>query len=201
MNKKPFNLPLYSKDQIYIFLRKCIQKILKIQILTIHYFAYTRYYLLYVVVIILACFSKAESSYINLFFKYILFFTMFSTFIIFILLLLPFTKSRVEMLAGAQFIDAKLPGNLKGLLPFMLFLLTVSTLGLMEAFSLSSRVHYELDLLNMYDQRIEGFGNNTTIVESVESLGKTMENLSKLPKDFSSTRIITDISTWVCSLL
>ena len=59
MNKKPFNLSLYSKNQIYIFLRKCIQKILIIQILTSNYFAYTRYYLLYVVVVILACFSKA----------------------------------------------------------------------------------------------------------------------------------------------
>ena len=105
------------------------------------------------------------------------------------------------MLAGAQFIDAKLPGNLKGLLPFMLFLLTISTLGLIETFSLSSRVHHELDLLNMYDQRIERFGNNPTTMESVEDFGKTMENFSKLPKDFSSTGIITDISTWVCSLL
>ena len=154
MNKKPFNLSFYSKNQIYIFLKKCIQKILRIQILTIHFFAYTRYYLLYLVVVILACFCNPESSSRNFFFKSILLFSIFSTFIIFLLLLLPFTRSRVEMLAGGTFIDAKLPGNLKGLSPFMLFLLTISTLNLIAPFSLTSRVHYELDLLKMYDQRI-----------------------------------------------
>ena len=79
--------------------------------------------------------------------------------------------------------------------------MTISTLELIEVLSLSWRVNNEIYLKKLLTEKVDHFGANPVTSERVDNLLETTKQLSNLPVNFSSTGIITDISTWICSIM
>lgn len=126
------NKKVYIMKKLVILLSAFFTSVLKNSILAVHYFSLTRYYLVYVF-FVLNCFSNIKGSFINIFSIFALTFILFTAFFTFVFLNIPFTNAKIENLLGKSFIELYLPGRFKGLIPLFFFILTVSTLDLIEA--------------------------------------------------------------------
>lgn len=98
---------------------------------------------------------------------------------------------------GKIFIDRYLPGNLKGLLPFSIFVLTFSTLGLIEAISLNLRVNEYLQLCENISNDLQAFKEVPLTVPNLAEFNKILVEITKIPRENPSTGIISDISRWI----
>ena len=86
----------------------------------------------------------------------------------------------MELLVGERFIEEKLPGDLKGLLPFVFFIFTISTLGLVNALSVLHQASSNYELIEKYSNKLEALKNRPPTEENLDSLVETMNLLNKV---------------------
>ena len=114
--------------------------ILQGQVIIVHYFSITWLYALFILLAILGFQCQIEESSLHLFSQRIVWFTLLSALFLSILLNLPFLGERAQLFIGKSFLNYYLPGPLKGLLAFALFLFTICLLNYVEAYTLSLRI-------------------------------------------------------------
>ena len=186
------------KTKILRFTRVFVQNTLKNQVLTVYYFSFTLYYLLFVFCAIITFFSKVDHSYIKIVCQFIVFYSILSSLMLFLLLIVPFTRKKVEILLGEQFLNEKVAGKFKSLLPLSIFFLTFSTLDLIEAVSLTSRVQSQIKLEYSL---IEESKEVDLDQENLDQVSQLLTTLQSLPEKFPSTGVLTDISSWICGII
>ena len=169
----------------------------KLQILSVSYFSQTKYYVFYVLFVILSFFPAAENSRSSLFCKSLLLFLNISSFFLFVFLNLPFTSRICENLIGKAFIDRSLPGHLKGLIPFFIFLLTFSTLGLIETFSINLRVNEYVEICETINNDLQSFREVPLTIPNMVEFEKILIEITETPEEIPSTGVLTDISRWL----
>lgn len=91
-------------DQRLNFLTGTIFFILRVSIIIIHYLPYTPNYLQYIAYVSVAFFSQVTDSYAHFIGCYVVCYLILFTFFLFLLLNLPFTKKKVEIFLGEQFL-------------------------------------------------------------------------------------------------
>ena len=109
-----------------------------------------------------------------------------------------FLRQKIDL--GEAFIEQHLPGNLKGLLPFSLNILTLSTLDVIEWESIKNRVHSQRQAIQHVMQQIETFRVNPETLESIRDLSRPWVKLSELSSTFEQeqTGILTDFANYIC---
>ena len=172
----------------------------RLQILIVYAFCYTHYYFLFVFFITLACFSQAQGSFLYLISKILVFFFIFSLLTLSFFLNIPWTKEKIEGLVGKTFLEKKLGLHFLGFIPFSVFLLTVSLLDLIESSTMLLKVEAEYKEKTIGLEHIKDFVDNPLTSSSLAKYLKVLPRLCELPNDFSSTGVLTEISTYFCNL-
>lgn len=186
------------KTKILLFLRFFVQNTLKNQVLTVYYFSFTLYYLLFVFCTIAAFFSKVDHSYIQIVCQSIVFYSILSSLMLFLLLIVPFTRKKVEILLGKQFLNEKITGKFKSVLPLLIFLVTFSTLDLIEAVSMSLRVQSQIKCKDLLYQESHDLPLDQ---KNIDQASEFLTKLLNQSEEFASTGVITDISNWICGII
>lgn len=195
-------LQKYYKNKIHNFFKSMISTIFKGFILLIHYFSYTPFYVLYILMIILGFFCSVKESYMSVisstFICVLLFFTLFFI----VILNLQITCKKIEHLLGKPFLDLYLPGHFKGLYSLLLFVVTISILDLMEASSLYMKTCEFQDSLDLTNKKIESLTVNHMSISnmSVEAnINDLLLKIGNLPAaGYPKTGFLTDLSSRLC---
>ena len=95
-----------------------------------------------------------------------------------------FYKKKVEILLGEHFLKEKVASKYKSLLALLIFLLTISTLGLIDAVSLSLRVQSQLKLIHSLTQES---GKADFDQQNLDQISQLSTNLQSLPEELLST--------------
>lgn len=191
---------MFFKTKLLPFITMLFQNGLRNQVLIVSRFCFTYFYLLFVLLSMVPFFCEAKGSFINLICKFIVFYTLFSAFILSFFLNFPWTKERIESLLGKRFLDEKIGLHYRGLIPFLFFLLTISALGQIDSFSMLFKVREKIHEREFYMNQVEKFVEQPLTYTSMGEILETLSQISNLPKDFSSAGIITEFSTWICSI-
>lgn len=131
----------------YNYLRNIVLFLLRSIILIIYFFFLTRGYFLFVFFVLFGMLCDVNDSLLHLFSKVVLYFTIFSTLFLTIILNVYFLGKRVQFFIGRDFLNRYFPGPLKGLLALALFIGTISLLDSINTLSLIERRNeYELSL-------------------------------------------------------
>lgn len=195
-------LQKYYKNKIHNFFKSMISTIFKGSILLIHYFSYTPFYVLYILMIILGFFCTVKESYMSVisstFICVLLFFTLFFI----VILNLQITSKKIEHFLGKPFIDRYLPGHFKGLYSLLLFVVTISLLDFMEASSLYMKTCEFQDSLDLTNKDIEYLTVNHMSISNMNVDGNINDLLLKigdLPAGgYPKTGFLTDLSSRLC---
>lgn len=176
--------------------------ILQGQIIIVHYFSITWLYALFILLVILGFQCQIEESSLHLFSQRIVWFTLLSALFLSILLNLPFLGERAQFFIGKSFLNYYLPGPLKGLLAFALFLFTICLLNYVEAYTLSLRI-------SDYNSTMEYINNSLNQIPNRpldENLFKDLQGAERqifqgLPREFPSTGVLKDFSSAVITFI
>lgn len=185
--------------KVYNFLESIISNTFTGLVLIIHYFTHTPYYLLYILISILAFFCSLKHSYINIISETFICVLLIFTFFLFVLLNLNITKKRVEYFLGKSFIDRFLPGHFKGLFSFLLFVFTLAMLDYIEVSSIYMRVCEYRDSLDLINQNIDNIGLSKSDIGIENNINDLLLKIRDIhPRGYPKTGILTDISSFVC---
>jgi len=145
-------------------------------------------------------FFTSPRKFFVLDFKNFSVFFYFFTFYTFFFLNIPWTKEKIEGLVGKTFLEKKLGLHFLGFIPFSVFLLTVSLLDLIESCTMLLKVEAESKEKTIGLEDIQNFVDNPLTFSSLKNFLKILPSLCELPNDFSSTGVLTEISTYICTL-
>jgi len=197
MKKISKNTLFFYKEKLFNLVKTFGFYAIKLQILSVSYFSQTKYYVFYVLFVILAFFPAAENSSSSLFCKSLVLFLIISSLFLFVFLNVPFTNRICEDLIGKAFIDRSLPGHLKGLLPFFIFLLTFTTLGLIETVSINLRVNEYVEICETINNDLQSFREVPLTIPNIVEFEKILIEITETPEEIPSTGVLTDVSRWV----
>lgn len=175
--------------------------ITKISIYVTHTCFYTGWYFFYVSCVIVASFCTADFSYLYMISQCVMVFVLASSLLSLFLLNFNFTRRKIETVLGNPFLEKYLPGEVKGLIPFLIYLFTISTLGLIESQSIKNRVTSQIKDLKQINDQIDSFRESPQTFESLRDLSQTLVKLSGVPENFADTGVLTDLSNFICSFL
>jgi len=104
-NKEHIFMKSLSKKTLFLYKERLVKFVntfgfytIKTQKLSVSYFSQTKYYVFYVLFVILPFFPKMENNSYSFLCKFLVFFLIISTFLLFVLLNLSFTNKRVARL-------------------------------------------------------------------------------------------------------
>lgn len=193
------NLYNFCRTSIFNFSKSTVSNAFRGLFLIIHYFSHTSYYLLYILLSILAFFCNVDDSYISIMCKTFICVLLFSTLFLFMLLNISFTNKKIEYLLGKLFIDQYLSGHFKGLFPFLLFIVTLTMLDFIEISSMNMRVCEYQDSLNLINKNLENVGVSESDVGILNNSYDLLLKIRDLPSTgYPKTGILTDISSRIC---
>ena len=118
-----------------------------------------------------------------------------------------FYAIKLEILSVSYFSQTKyyvfyvlfviLPGHLKGLIPFFIFLLTFTTLGLIETVSINLRVSEYVQVCETIYNDLESFRKVPLTIPNIVEFEKILIEITETPEEIPSTGILTDVSRWI----
>lgn len=165
---------------------------IRAQVLIVYFFFSARGYFFFVFFVLFGMLCDIEDSYLHLFSKCLVYLVVYTTFFLTLILNLFYFGKKVQFFIGNDFLQRYLPGPLKGLLPFALFLSTWSLLESVNTLSLLYSINdYEFSIKQFTNQINEAktmdWGRDFLLkAESLESAIK-----DKLPAEYPSKGTLT----------
>ena len=186
------------KNIIYLLL----PYILKFPIRVVSLFFMTYFYFVFILLIIFGLHCQLKSNVIHICSQWVVLFTMYSAFSIFVLLNIPLFGDKIQDFIGKPFLNYYLPGPLKGGLAFTFFLFTVTVIGYIDTHSLSSRILEYNSIVDSINDSLELVSTKEWGTDFLKDLQTIESNVfNKIPKKFPSTGILTDFSDKALSCL
>lgn len=128
-------------------------------------------------------------------------FILASSFFSFFLLNISFTRRIIERFLGKPFLDKHLPGEIKGLIFFLIFIFTISTLDAIESQSIKNKVISQMKDIEQINNQIDCFKESFYTFESLRDFSQTKVKFSEVSENFANTGVLTDLSNFICSFL
>ena len=175
---------------------------LRLQIIVQDSFFLTRFYLFFVLLVILGFQCEVTNSPLHLFSQKVVWFVLLSSLFLSVLLNLPFLGEKAQFFIGKSFLSRYLPGPLKGLLPFAFFLFTICLLNYVEAYTHYERILEYNRSVEMINHSLDQIANHLSDENLLKDLQVVESQIyERLPPEFPSTGVLKGFSNSVVSLI
>lgn len=177
------------------FSKNLLMYALRTQLLIVYYFFLTPAYMIFVLFVIFGMHCPIEDSYLHIFSRFVIYFSLWSTLFLSILYNFFSYGKKVQSFIGDSFLQRFFPGPLKGFLALAFFIFTESLLDFANAQSLLSRIEdYNLCAKQLSEaiQEAELMEWGEDFIKRVQEIEK--EILEKLPSEFATKGVLTDYS-------
>jgi len=168
---------------------------LRTQILIIYFFFLTPGYMVFVLFVIFGMHCHIEDSFLHIFSRFVIHFTVLSTLFLSILLNFYSYGEKVQSFIGDSFLHRFFPGPLKGILPLAFFVFTEGLLDYVNVHSLLSRMEdYNLCVEQIWEalQQAERMEWGEDFFKRLQGIDKDIAE--KLPSEFPTKGVLTDYS-------
>ena len=177
------------------FGKNLLMYVLRTLILIIYFFFLTPGYIVFVIFVVFGMHCPVKDSYLHLFSRFVVNFTLWSTLLFAVLLNFFSYGKKVQSFIGESFLNRFFPGHLKGFLALSFFIFTESLLNFMNTHSLLRRI----EDYNLCVEQLSDVIEKASLMEWGEDFSKRDQEIEKhilenLSSEFPTKRVLADYS-------